>query len=104
MPPRPALTASLLALAVAACAHAPAPATAPAKALTTQEVIDASTPADWRPLDPANTLYLQLPSGMVVVELAPQFAPAHVANIQALARGHYFDGLSVNRSQDNFVV
>jgi len=99
---RPAFTAPLLALAVAACAHAPA--AAPAKALTTQEVIDASTPADWRPLDPANTLYLQLPSGMVVIELAPQFAPAHVANIQALARGHYFDGLSINRSQDNFVV
>lgn len=99
---RPALTAPLLALAVAACAHAPA--AAPAKALTTQEVIDASTPEDWRPLDPANTLYLQLPSGMVVIELAPQFAPEHVANIQALARGHYFDGLSINRSQDNFVV
>lgn len=99
---RPALTAPLLALAVAACAHAPA--AAPAKALTTQEVIEASTPEDWRPLDPANTLYLQLPSGMVVIELAPQFAPEHVANIQALARGHYFDGLSINRSQDNFVV
>ena len=99
---RPALTAPLLALAVAACAHSPA--AAPAKALTTQEVIEASSPDDWRRLNPANTLYLQLPSGMVVIELAPQFAPEHVANIQALARGHYFDGLSINRSQDNFVV
>ena len=104
MPPRHALSPALLALALAACAHAPAPPAAAAKAPTTQEVIDASTPADWRPLDPQHTLYLQLPSGMVVIELAPQFAPAHVANIQALARGHYFDGLSINRSQDNFVV
>lgn len=102
MPLRPALTASLLALVAAACAHSPA--AAPARALTTQEVIDASAPSDWRQLDPGHTLYLQLPSGMVVIELAPQFAPEHVANIQALARGHYFDGLSVNRSQDNFVV
>lgn len=104
MPPRHALSPALLALALAACAHAPAPPAVAAKPLTTQEVIDASTPADWRPLDPQHTLYLQLPSGMVVIELAPQFAPAHVANIQALARGHYFDGLSINRSQDNFVV
>ena len=89
-------------LAVAACAHAPA--TAPAKALTTQEVIDASTPADWRPLDPANTLYLQLPSGMVVIELAPQFAPEHVANIKTMAKGGFWDGLAIYRSQDNFVV
>lgn len=104
MPLRPALTASLLSLAIAACAHAPTPAAAPAKALTTQEVLDASTPSDWRRLDPEHTLYLQLDSGMVVIELAPAFAPAHVDNIRALARGHYFDGLSINRSQDNFVV
>jgi peptidylprolyl isomerase len=32
------------------------------------------------------------------------FAPAHVANIQALARGGYWNGLSINRAQDNFVV
>src|SRR5690606_9605833 len=60
--------------------------------------------ADWRALDPANTLYLELASGRVVIELAPGFAPAHVANIRALARGHYWDGLSIYRSHDNFVV
>lgn len=102
---RPALlaTAVLLALPLAACVHAPA-ATPAAKPLTTQEVLDASTPQDWRPLDPENTLYVQLESGMVVIELAPQFAPGHVDNIRTLARGHYYDGLSINRSQDNFVV
>lgn len=94
--------AALLALPLAACVHAP-PAP-PAKALTTQEVLDASTPADWRRLDPEDTLYVQLASGMVVIELAPAFAPAHVANIRTLARGGYYDGLSINRSQDNFVV
>jgi len=68
------------------------------------EVLAASVPADWRPLDPQNTLYLQLASGRVVIELAPGFAPEHVANLKTLARQKYFDGLGVVRSQDNFVV
>lgn len=71
---------------------------------TMQEILDASQPGDWRALDPADTLYLELDSGRVVIELAPAFAPAHVANIRALARGHYWDGLSIYRSHDNFVV
>jgi peptidylprolyl isomerase len=74
------------------------------KPLTTAAVLAASTPADWRPLDPQNTLYVELASGRVVIELNPEFAPNHVANIEALARGKYFDGLTIYRSQDNYVV
>ena len=74
------------------------------KALTTAEVLEASTPDDWRPLDPANTLYLDLAAGRVVIELAPAFAPNHVANIKTLVGSRYFDGLSINRVQDNYVV
>jgi peptidylprolyl isomerase len=97
---RPALLALALVLPLGtACATSP-----PQKALTMQDVLDAATAEDWRPLDPANTLYLELASGRVVIELAPQFAPAHVENIRTLARAGYFDGLSINRSQDNFVV
>ena len=97
---RPALLALALVLPLgSACATSP-----PQKALTMQDVLDASTPADWRTLDPENTLYLELDSGRVVIELAPAFAPQHVANIRTLARAGYFDGLSINRSQDNFVV
>jgi peptidylprolyl isomerase len=69
-----------------------------------QELLDSSKPGDWRALDPARTLYLDVDAGRVVIELAPAFAPAHVANIQALARGGYWNGLSINRAQDNFVV
>ena len=68
------------------------------------EILAATTPADWRPLDPENTLYLQLPQGRVVIELAPAFAPQHADNLRKLARGKYFDGLAIVRSQDNFVV
>ncbi len=70
----------------------------------TQAVLDASTPADWRPLDPANTLYMELPSGRVVIELAPDFAPKSVENIKTLVSAHYFDGLAITRSQENYVV
>ena len=75
-----------------------------ARAPTMAEVIAASKPADWRALDPENTLYLQLAGGRVVIELAPAFAPQHATNIRVLARDHYFDGLAIVRSQDNFVV
>ncbi len=68
------------------------------------EVLAAAGPADWRPLDPDNTLYVELPGGRVVIELTPSFAPLHVANIKTLAWARYFDGLSVIRVQDNYVA
>jgi len=74
------------------------------KPLTTAEVLAAAGADDWRPLDPENTLYLELASGRVVIELAPRFAPQHAANVKALAREHYFDGLAIVRVQDNYVV
>jgi peptidylprolyl isomerase len=63
-----------------------------------------SSDADWRTLDPANTLYMELPNGRVIIELAPQFAPRHVENIRALVRARYFDEQRIVRAQDNFVV
>jgi len=99
-----ALAAAAFLLVSAPLAAAP-PAPAPSKKpSTTAEVLAASTPADWRALDPQNTLYMELPAGRVVIELAPQFAPHHVANVTALAREHYFDGLWIMRAQDNYVV
>jgi peptidylprolyl isomerase len=71
---------------------------------TMAEVLAASRPADWRPLDPDNTLYVELAGGRVVIELTPRFAPLHVANIKALARARYFDTLSIIRVQDDYVV
>jgi peptidylprolyl isomerase len=77
---------------------------AAAQGRTMTEVLAASEPSDWRPLDPENTLYLELATGRVVMELSPAFAPGHVDNIKALVREKYFDGLAINRVQDNFVV
>lgn len=74
------------------------------QATTMDRVLAASQPEDWRTLDLENTLYLELPAGRVVIELAPQFAPHHVANIRTLVREHFFDGLPIVRVQDNYVV
>jgi cyclophilin family peptidyl-prolyl cis-trans isomerase len=68
------------------------------------DIVKASKPGDWRPLDPDNTLYMESALGRVVIELAPTFAPNHVKNIKALVRAHYFDGLAIVRVQDNWVV
>ena len=74
------------------------------KPLTMADVLAASQAADWQGLDPENTLYLELGSGRVVIEMAPNFAPLHVANVKALVREHYYDGLAIVRAQDNYVV
>jgi len=74
------------------------------KLSTMADVLAASKPADWRGLDAENTLYLELTNGRVVIELTPDFASNHVANIKALVREHYFDGLAFLRCQDNYVV
>lgn len=71
---------------------------------TMAAVLAASMASDWRRLDPERTLYLELASGRVVFELSPTFAPEHVRNIRALAQSGWFDGLSINRVQDNFVT
>jgi peptidylprolyl isomerase len=109
LPPFPEVVSTMqrLALAVlilAGCAQQPVAQTALTKPPTSAEVLAASAPADWRAPDPENMLYLELKSGRVVLELAPAFAPKHAANIKALVREKYFDGLVILRSQDNYVV
>ena len=80
------------------------PPAAPPGVKSMADLLAATKPRDWRPLDPENTIYLELAAGRVVIELAPAFAPNHVANVKALAREGYFDGLAIIRSQDNYVV
>jgi cyclophilin family peptidyl-prolyl cis-trans isomerase len=71
---------------------------------TAKELIAKSKAEEWRTPDPENLLYMQLPQGRVVIELAPDFTPLHAANIRTLVREHYFDGLAIIRVQDNFVT
>ena len=85
---------------------APGQATEPPaqKPMTVAGIVAAAKAEEWRALDPDNTLYLEMEGGRVVIELAPAFAPQHVANVKALARERYFDGLAIIRVQDNYVV
>jgi peptidylprolyl isomerase len=98
------ITALALALSSAALFVQAADKPAAAHSKSTSEILDSSPEADWRPLDPDNTLYMDLPDGRVVIELAAGFAPLHAANIKTLVKEKYFDGLAIVRSQDNFVV
>lgn len=98
------LRPSLLALALALSPLPLLAADAPAKYRSAQEIIDASPASDWHTPAPENTLYMNLEGGRVIIELAPEFAPEHTANIRTLAREHFWDGLGIYRSQDNFVV
>ena len=76
----------------------------PEPKLATAEVLAQSAPTDWRPVDPARLLVMELAGGRVLIELAPTFAPGHVGNVQTLVRAGYFDGLAIVRVQDNYVV
>jgi peptidylprolyl isomerase len=96
----------LVLLVVAVTANRPASAaeTSGRKGPIMADLLAASKPGDWRRLNPENTLYVEFTNGRVVIELAPAFAPRHVANVKDLAKEHYFDGLAVVRVQDNYVV
>lgn len=91
------LVLPLLALVQAA---APAP-----KLQTPPDVLAASKPAEWAAIPANELLVLDLQSGArIVIQLAPAFAPVHVANIQKLAGANYWDGAKIYRVQDNYVV
>jgi peptidylprolyl isomerase len=79
---------------------------APAKKPLTPNDIVANSPAGaWRAIDPDDLLVMDLHNGgRVVVQLAPRFAPVHVANIRALAKADYWADATVYRVQDNYVA
>ncbi|PKM17612.1 MAG: peptidylprolyl isomerase [Gammaproteobacteria bacterium HGW-Gammaproteobacteria-15] len=75
-----------------------------AKATTVADWLAQSSATDWRELDAENTLYLELPTGRVVIELASDFAPKHISNIKALVREGFYRNIPIVRVQDNYVV
>ena len=73
--------------------------------VTPTAILDASPALDWADYDPEDLLVLDLAGGgRVVIALADAFAPVHVANIRLMARAHWYDGLAVERVQDDYVV
>ena len=91
--------------AAQAAAHLAAGATPPSKLPTPNDIVAASPASAWKSIPAKDMLVIDLANGgRVIVQLAPRFAPVHVANIKALARGGYWNGASVYRLQDNYVA
>jgi peptidylprolyl isomerase len=55
-------------------------------------------------MDRENTLYIQLKDGRVVIEMRPDLAPKHVAQIKKLAREGKYDGVVFHRVIDGFMA
>jgi peptidylprolyl isomerase len=103
--------------AVAALAGSCAPTAAPvaaapewrpvpfAGAVEPSETVKNAPASAWRDVDPQNLLIMDLKNGSrIAIELAPQFAPVHVANIRAFARAGWWTNAAIYRVQDNYVV
>ncbi|MBB3981382.1 peptidylprolyl isomerase [Sphingobium fontiphilum] len=73
--------------------------------VTPAQVVDRAPASHWRAIAPDDLLVMDLGGGRrVVIQIAPTLSPAHVANMRVLARAHWWDGTSINRVQDNYVV
>lgn len=85
---------------IALSAGAPA---APPK--TPTEIVAAAPASAWKTIPAEDLLVVQLKNGQrVLIQLAPLFAPVHVANVRALASGRWWDNSAIYRVQDNYVV
>ena len=54
--------------------------------------------------DPANTLYIDLKDGRVVIELRPDLAPKHVERVKALVAKHFYDNTPFHRVIEGFMA
>ena len=94
-----------VALSTSACAAEEQSSVAtPVKSAATSVKSGFNAPAEaWRELDPENTLYIDLEYGRVVLELYPEIAPLHVAQIKTLARQTFYDGITFHRVIEGFM-
>jgi peptidylprolyl isomerase len=68
------------------------------------KVVEGAPAETWRPVDPSNLLVVELKEGgRIVIELAPDFAPVHVANVRAFAKAGWWNNAAIYRVQDNYV-
>ena len=93
--------AALALIPLIAAAQAPTPA----KPKTPGEILAEAPKADWREIAADDLLVIELKDGRrVVIQLAPEFAPVHAANIKALAKAGYWQGAAIYRVHDNYVA
>jgi peptidylprolyl isomerase len=99
------------AAALAACAATPSGPAAPWRpspvfdAPDPSKTVQSAPPEAWQAVDPGDLLVMELKEGgRVVIQLAPDFAPVHIANVRAFARGGWWNGAAIYRVQDNYVA
>ncbi len=93
-----AMAASLM---TSACA-AEAPETD--AVVTSKTAVMSQLPAEaWRSVDPENLLVIDTAYGVIGVELYPEIAPKHVAQVKALARQGFYDNVPFHRVIDGFM-
>ena len=75
------------------------------------QIVDEAPREEWVTIPPENLLVMTLAPATdgaerrVVIQLMPEpFLQGWVANIRTLARAEWYDGITVNRVQDNYVV
>ncbi|MEM1379257.1 MAG: peptidylprolyl isomerase [Pseudomonadota bacterium] len=71
---------------------------------TAAEILEKAPDNIWLKVDPENLLVIDLPSGPVVVEMRPDYAPAHVERIKRLARDGFYNGTIFHRVIDGFMA
>ena len=79
--------------------------------LAPSEIVAAAPKGDWVGIAASDLLVMDLTPGAtgkprrVVIQLMPvPFSQGWIGNIRLLAKAHWWDGLSINRVQDNYVV
>ncbi|HVY88166.1 MAG TPA: peptidylprolyl isomerase [Hyphomonadaceae bacterium] len=64
----------------------------------------ADDPANWRKVDPENLLQLTIKKQDVIIELRPDIAPKHVAQIKKITRDGNYDAVPFHRVIDDFMA
>jgi len=93
-------------MAVAACGEDTASDTDTVEATRT-EVVAAPSETEETVMavtDPENAIVIELEGGNVIIDLAPDLAPNHVARVKELAREGFYDGIVFHRVIDGFMA
>jgi cyclophilin family peptidyl-prolyl cis-trans isomerase len=95
----------------AICAALPVSAQDAKSYLAPSEIVAAAKADNWVAIAPSDILVMDLApdskgkSRRVIIQLIPApFSQGWVGNIRKLAAAHWWDGTSINRVQDNYVV
>ena len=83
----------------------------PVEPPTPASVVAASRPDEWKAIDPADLLVMDLAPDakgagrqVIIQVIPPPFSQGWVGNVRALAKAHWWDGTSVYRVVDNWVA